>query len=109
MQLTVRRRDELHIQMSGEFLQQLFIGQVDTMVMRGEGQQSVQRTGVQQVPAQALGQNPGYRALARTAWPIDGDDRCNVVHDCASCATRIPTCAHSARKFGNDVATLAQS
>jgi hypothetical protein len=33
-----------------------FIGQVDLWV-RGEGQQSVQRTGIQQVPACALGQN----------------------------------------------------
>ena len=47
------------------------------MVMRGERQQTVQRTGIQQVPAQTLGQNPGDRAFARAAWPIDGDDRCD--------------------------------
>ncbi|MNL17108.1 hypothetical protein D3C87_1381840 [compost metagenome] len=81
LQLTFGRRNELNIQMSGKLLQQLFIGQVDTMVMRSKCQQAVQRTGIQQVPAQTLGQNSGYGAFARAAWPINGDDRCNVFHD----------------------------
>ena len=72
---------ELNIQMSGEFLQQLFIGQVDTMIVRSKRQQAIKRTGIQQIPAQTLGQNSGYGALARAAWPINGDDRCNVFHD----------------------------
>ncbi|MNG06447.1 hypothetical protein D3C84_896880 [compost metagenome] len=81
LQLTLGRRDELNIQMSGKFLQQLFVGQINAVVMRGKCQQPIKRTGIQQVPAQTLGQNPGYRALARAAWPINGDDRCDVFHD----------------------------
>ncbi|MCY1459639.1 hypothetical protein D9M71_771310 [compost metagenome] len=109
MQLTGLSSDELHIQMGGKLGQQLFVGQVDAMVAGVERQQTVQRAGVQQLPAQLASQQPGYRAFARTAWPVNGDDRCQRVHDLASSATRMPTSAHSARKLGNEVATLAQS
>ncbi|MNS95787.1 hypothetical protein D3C71_1441720 [compost metagenome] len=81
LQLTIGRGDELNIQMSGKFFQQFFVGQVHAMVMRSKSQQTVQRTGVQQIPAKTLGQNPGYRAFSGAARPIDSDDRCNVVHD----------------------------
>ncbi len=81
LQLTFGRGDELHIQMSGQCLQQLFIGQVDAMVVRSKREQSIKRTGIQQVPAQTLGQNTGDRTFTGAAWPIDGDDRCNVFHD----------------------------
>ncbi|MOA11161.1 hypothetical protein D3C78_1310910 [compost metagenome] len=67
--------------MSGQFLEQLFIGQVDTMITRRERQQTVQRTGIQQIPVQAPGQHPGDGALAGTARSVDGDDRSNIDHD----------------------------
>ncbi|MNL38787.1 hypothetical protein D3C87_1610250 [compost metagenome] len=67
--------------MSGKFFQQLFVGQINAVVMRGKCQQPIKRTGIQQVPAQTLGQNPGYRAFAGATRPIDGDDRCNADHD----------------------------
>ncbi|MNE98924.1 hypothetical protein D3C80_1975210 [compost metagenome] len=79
------------------------------MITRRERQQTVQRTGIQQIPVQAPGQHPGDGALAGTARSVDGDDRSNIDHDWASWATRIPTWVHSARKFGKEVATLAQS
>ncbi|MNH43397.1 hypothetical protein D3C79_1052890 [compost metagenome] len=74
MQLTGLSGDELHVQMSGKPGQQLFVGQVDAVVAGIECQQPVKRAGIQQLPTQLAGQQPGDRALARAAWPVDGDD-----------------------------------
>ncbi len=70
---------KLHVQMGGQFFEQLFVGQVDAVVMRSEGQQSVQRTGVQQVPAQSPGQQiPAIVPLPEPLGPsmvmTGGDD-----------------------------------
>ncbi|MNL29120.1 hypothetical protein D3C87_1507950 [compost metagenome] len=67
--------------MSGKFFQQFFVGQVHAMVMRSKSQQTVQRTGIQQVPAQTLRQYPGDRAFTGTARAIDGNDWRLVDHD----------------------------
>ncbi|MNP25971.1 hypothetical protein D3C76_1188000 [compost metagenome] len=109
LKLTGLGRDELHIQMSGQLLEQLFVGQIDAVIVGIERQQPVKGAGIEQPPAQLASEQTGYRALARAAWPVDGDDRCQRVHDLPSSATRIPTSAHRARKLGNEVATLAQS
>ncbi|MNO86905.1 hypothetical protein D3C76_783200 [compost metagenome] len=77
LQLTGLGSDELHIQMGGKLGQQLFVGQVDAVVAGIECQQAIQRAGVQQLPAQLAGNQPGDRALARAAWPVDGDNRCH--------------------------------
>ncbi|VVQ38277.1 hypothetical protein PS947_06012 [Pseudomonas fluorescens] len=41
LQLTLGRRNELHIQMGGKFRQQFFVGQVHAMVVRSERQQAI--------------------------------------------------------------------
>lgn len=79
--MTFGRADELYIQMSRQQFQRFLIGQVDTMIACSKSQQTVQGTGIQQTPTQALGQNPGDSALARATWPIDGDDWRLDVHD----------------------------
>jgi 3-phosphoshikimate 1-carboxyvinyltransferase len=68
----------------GEVCQQFqgfFIGQVNAMIACGKSQQAVQRAGIQQTPAQALGQDAGDRAFARAAWPVDGYHRCFDIHN----------------------------
>ena len=72
---------ELHIQMSGQQLQGFFIRQVDAMVARGERQQTIERSGIEQTPAQMLGQPASNGAFARTARPVDGDDWRSNPHD----------------------------
>ena len=54
---------------------------INTMIVRSERQQTVQRTGIQQIPAQTFRQNPGDRAFTGTARAIDGNDWRLVDHD----------------------------
>ena len=57
--------------------------QAETLVqlLGGGTEQAVERAGIQQAPAQALGQDAGDRAFARAAWPVDGNHRCFDIHN----------------------------
>ena len=92
--------------MSSERLQRFLVGQVDTVITGGEGQQAIERAGIQQLPAELGSQQTGDGALARAARSVDGDD---YGAHLPSSATRIPAPAARPRKLGNEVATLAQS
>src|SRR5690606_2912354 len=99
--------NELHIQTSGQLHQRGLVGQIDARLAGAMGQQAIDGAGIQQVPAQAMGQQPGQGALARAARAVESNHGSR--HDQASLATRMPTCSARARKLGNEVATLAQS
>src|SRR5690606_10830758 len=98
---------EFHVQPARQLDQGGLVGQVDAALAGTVGQQTVDGAGIQKVPAQAVGQQAGQGALARTARPIEGDHGC--AHLQPSFATRMPTWADSSRKLGKEVATLAQS
>ncbi|MNR60545.1 hypothetical protein D3C85_1820530 [compost metagenome] len=51
------------------------------MIVRRERQQTVQRTGIEEVPTQTLRQYPGDRAFTGTARAINGNDWRLVDHD----------------------------
>ena len=88
--MAIARSNKLHIQMSGEQLHRFFVGQINTVITGGKGQQAIQRARVQQIPAQLFSQQTGNCAFARTARPVDSNNRCDD-HALSSSATRMPT------------------
>src|SRR5690606_16859654 len=73
--------------------------------LAGQRHQAVQRTAVEQVPAQACGDTATDGALAGAGGPVDGDDR-GAAHASAMCRPAAPAVAV---KPGKDVATFSTS
>src|SRR5699024_2416314 len=70
---------------------------------------AVQRTTVEQPPAQFTGQRRRQCAFPGATGAIQGNDRSSHPGACATAVMPRPQAAASSAKAGNEVATLAQS
>ena len=66
---------KLYIQVGSQGHQRFFVAEFDVMMGGRQGEHAVNGAGIQQMPAQLLGQQLAYGALTGTAGSIDGNDR----------------------------------
>src|SRR6185312_6312820 len=103
---TIGTHAEGHLHGGGNPGVALDIGRVQALVGARVGHQTVERTAVQEVPADDLRDPPADRAFTGTTRPVDRDDRRRLGHGISICS---PAERAMSRKPGKEVATFATS